>query len=313
MAAMKSELNAPHFSDEDTAIEYVEARMWPDGPVCPHCGSIDQATKMNGKTTRKGLWNCRACRKPFTVRMDTVFESSHVPMHIWLQAIYLVCSSKKGISTRQLQRTLGGSMKTAWFLGHRIREMMAPDPAAYGPIGGAGKTVEADETWISKSPKTRRAKHERTTTQILSLVERGGPIRSQFLDHRTVRQALWSDLDRDSRLVTDSAMVYRRFVRNHEFVDHSKGEYVRDDVHTNTLEGFFSVFKRGLVGVYQHIDKKHLDRYLAEFDFRFNTRTKLGIDDVERTDRAIKGSRGKRLTYATSHSGKDLDLDNIPF
>jgi transposase-like protein len=253
---MKSELTAPHLINEEAAFEYVEQRMWPHGPICPFCGTVDQATKMKGKTTRAGLWNCRACRKPFTVRMDTVFESSHVPMHIWLQAIYLVCSSKKGISTRQLQRTLGGSMKTAWFLGHRIREMMAPDPADVGPLGGFGKTVEADETWISKSPKTRRAKHERTTTQILSLVERGGPIRSQFLDHRTVRQAIWGQLDIETRLVTDSSVVYRKIMPDgqHEFVDHSKGEYVRDDVHTNTLEGFFSVFKRGLVGVYQHID-----------------------------------------------------------
>ena len=181
--------------------------------------------------------------------------------------------------------------------------MMAPDPASAGPLGGAGKTVEADETWIGKSPKTRRAKGERTTTQILSLVERGGPIRSQFLDHRTIRQALWGQLDIDTRLVTDSSMSYRKIMPDgqHEFVDHSKREYVRDDVHTNTLEGFFSVFKRGLVGVYQHIDKKHLDRYLAEFDFRFNNRAKLGIDDKERADRALVGAKGKRLTYATTH------------
>lgn len=306
---MKSELNTPHLTNEDAAFEYVEARLWPTGPVCPHCGTVDQATKMKGKTTRKGLWNCRACRKPFTVRMGTVFESSHVPMRIWLQAIYLVCSSKKGISTRQLQRTLGGSMKTAWFLSHRIREMMAPHIDDVGPLGSNGKTVEADETWISKSPKTRRAPHERTTTQILSLVERGGPIRSQFLDHRTVRQALFGQLDIDARLVTDNSVVYRKIMPDgqHEFVDHSKDEYVRGDVHTNTLEGFFSVFKRGLIGVYQHMDKKHLDRYLAEFDFRFNTRAKLGITDKERADRALVGAKGKRLMYETTRFGKDIE------
>jgi transposase-like protein len=309
VTAMHSELNAPHLINEDAAFEYVEARLWPTGAVCPHCGTVGEASKAKGKTTRKGLWNCRACRKPFTVRMGTVFESSHVPMHIWLQAIYLVCSSKKGISTRQLQRTLGGSMKTAWFLGHRIREMMAPHIDDIGPLGSGGKTVEADETWISKSPKTRRASHERTDTQILSLVERGGPIRSQFLDHRTVRQALWGQLDIDARLVTDSSVVYRKIMPDgqHEFVDHSKREYVRDDVHTNTLEGFFSVFKRGLIGVYQHVDKKHLDRYLAEFDFRYNTRAKLGINDKQRADRALIGAKGKRLTYATSHIGKDIE------
>jgi transposase-like protein len=301
MAAMKSELNAPHLVNEDAAFAYVEARMWPNGPVCPHCGVVDQATKMNGKTTRAGLWNCRACRKPFTVRMNTVFESSHVPMHIWLQAIYLVCSSKKGISTRQLQRTLGGSMKTAWFLGHRIREMMAPDPASAGPLGGPGKIVESDETWITKSPKTRRGRHERTDTQILSLVECGGPIRSVFLDHTSVRVALWGQIHEDSRLMTDRAMHYRGLMPRgqHEAVDHSKHEWVRGDAHTNTLEGFFSVFKRGLVGVYQHVDKKHLDRYLAEFDFRYNNRAKLGINDKERADRALVGAKGKRLTYAT--------------
>src|SRR5437016_5700957 len=177
---MKSALSASHFADETAAFAYVEARLWPNGPVCPHCGTVGEATRSKGKSTRPGLWNCRPCRKPFTVRMGTVFESSHVPMRIWLQAIYLVCSSKKGISARQLQRTLGGSMKTAWFLGHRIRTMMDGSSGS-GPIGGAGKIVEADETWITKSPKTRRAPHERTTTQVMSLVERGGAIRSMFL------------------------------------------------------------------------------------------------------------------------------------
>ena len=188
---MKSELLADHFANEDAAFAYVEARLWPNGPVCSHCGTLGEASKSKGKTTRKGLWNCRACRKPFTVRMGTVFESSHVPMHIWLQAIYLVCSSKKGISTRQLQRTLGGSMKTAWFLGHRIREMMSGSGGT-GPLGVGGKIVEADETYITRSPKTRKPADApaRETRQVLSLVERGGPIRSQFLDHRTARAVM---------------------------------------------------------------------------------------------------------------------------
>jgi len=195
---MKSALNAPHLTDEKAAFAYVEARLWPHGPTCPHCGTVGEATAMNGKTTRMGLWNCRACRKPFTVRMGTLFESSHVPLHVWLQAIYLICSSKKGVSTRQMQRTLGGSMKTAWFLMHRIREAMKD--GSLGPIGGSGKTVEADETYLAKSRKTRREFHEMPATQVLSLVERGGPIRSMVLDHRTVRAALWEHLDRDSRL-----------------------------------------------------------------------------------------------------------------
>lgn len=260
---MKSELDAPYFSDEEAAIAYVEARLWPNGPECPHCGTVGEASRSKGKTTRPGLWNCRACRKPFTVRIGTVFESSHVPMRIWLQAIYLVCSSKKGISTRQLQRTLGGSMKTAWFLGHRIREMMK-DSGGLGPLGGGGAIVEADETFITRSIKTRKPKDAppRETRQVLSLVERGGPIRSKFLDHRTVRQALWGQLAPDAKLVTDSAVSYRKIMPwgQHEAVDHSKREWVRGDAHTNTLEGFFSVFKRGLIGVYQHIDQRHIDR-----------------------------------------------------
>jgi hypothetical protein len=183
---------------------------------------------------------------------------------------------------------------------HRIREAMKD--GSLGPIGGAGKTVEADETFVTKSPKTRREKHERTDTQILSLVERGGPIRSIYLDHRNIQSALWEHLDRQSRLVTDGAVAYRKFmpIGHHEFVDHSKGEYVRGDVYTNTLEGYFSIFKRGLVGVYQHMDKKHLPRYLAEFDFRQNTRAKLGIDDAMRADIALQGVVGKRLTYQTT-------------
>ncbi|HXQ65590.1 MAG TPA: IS1595 family transposase [Alphaproteobacteria bacterium] len=299
---MASNLSAPHFHNETLAYAHVEALLWPDGPVCPHCGNADAARigRLEGKSTRAGLRKCYACREQFTVKVGTIFEDSHAPLRIWLQAIHLMCSSKKGISTRQLQRTLGVGMKTAWFMGHRIRTAMAP--AKTGPVGGSGKTVEADETWITKSPKTRRKPHERTDTQILSLVERGGPIRSMFLDHRTVRSALYRHLDPKSRLVTDKAQAYKFFVEpgNHESVDHSKGEYVRGDVHTNTLEGFFSIFKRGLIGVYQHIDEKHLDRYLAEFDFRQNNRAKLGIDDVERAEIALKGIKGKRLTYRTT-------------
>jgi len=310
---MKSALNAPHFADEDAAFAYVEAWLWPDGPACPHCGLVGEATRSKGMTTRPGLWNCRPCRKPFTVRMGTVFESSHVQMRLWLQAIYLICSSKKGISTRQLQRTLGGSMKTAWFLGHRIR-MMMDGSSGSGSIGGAGKIVEADETWISKSPKTRRKVGERTNTQIMSLVERGGAIRSVFLDHTNIRDVLWQNLDQNSRLYTDGAVSYKGFMPGgrHESVDHSKEEYVRklpdgSKVHTNTLEGFFSIFKRVLIGIYQYVEQQHLDRYLAEFDFRYNYRIKMGFDDKARADRALVGAKGKRLTYETTRRQEALD------
>jgi transposase-like protein len=299
---MQSALSAPHLINEEAAFAYVEAKLWPNGAACPHCGVVGEASKAKGKTTRMGLWNCRACRKPFTVRMGTIFESSHVPLNVWLQCIYLICSSKKGISTRQIQRTIGGSMKTAWFLMHRIRAAMDEGFVGFdGPVGGSGKTVEADEMYLGKSPKSRRFVGEKAR-QVLSLVERGGNVRSIVLDHRSVRSALYQHLDQNSRLVTDGSVLYRKFppVGQHESVDHSKAEYVRDDVHTNTLEGFFSVFKRGLVGTYQHMDSKHLGRYLAEFDFRQNTRAKLGINDAQRADIALKGIVGKRLTYQTA-------------
>ena len=299
---MNSNLNAPHFKDEQAAYDYVESWLWPSGPVCPHCGNCDpmRIRKLAGKSTRPGLRKCNECRKQFTVKLRTIFEDSHAPMTHWLQAIYLMCSSKKGISTRQLQRMLGGSMKTAWFMGHRIRLAMAPAADA-GPIGGAGKTVEADETYLSRSPKTRsdRPLNAKSGEMVFSLVERNGNIRSMYLDEKSVRDAMVKHLHDDSRLVTDGSTVYKGQVLKHESVDHSKYEWARGDVHTNTLENFFSIFKRGLVGIYQHMDNKHLDRYLAEFDFRRNTRAKLGINDTQRTGMAVAGARGKRLQYKT--------------
>jgi transposase-like protein len=304
---MSSVLSAPRFHNEEAAFAYVESKLWPDGPYCPFCGECERIGRLQGSTTRIGLRKCYACRKPFTVRIGTIFESSHAPLRIWLQAMHLMCSSKKGISTRQLQRTLGVGMKTAWFLGHRIRAAMDDGFGGFDDkIGGSGKTVEADEMYLGKSPKTRKFEGERAR-MVLSLVERDGPIRSMYLDHRNVRKALGQHLDFDSRLVTDGSTIYDRFLVKHEAVDHSKGEYARDDVHTQTLEGFFSIFKRGLVGVYQHMDAKHLNRYLAEFDFRMNNRVRLGIDDVQRTANAIKGARGKRLTYRTTGRGTDAE------
>jgi transposase-like protein len=304
---MNSNLNAQYFKDEQAAYDYVEAHLWPSGPVCPHCGNCDQGRirKLNGTSTRIGTRKCYECRKPFTVKVGTIFEDSHAPMTHWLQAIYLMCSSKKGISTRQLQRNLGVGMKTAWFMGHRIRFAMAPAAGA-GPVGGEGKTVEADETYLAKSPKTRKTGplHAKPAPQVFSLVERGGNIRSMYLDDKNVRGALLDHLHNDSRLVTDGSQVYKFQVMKHESVDHSKYEWARGDVHTNTLEGFFSIFKRGLVGVYQHMDKKHLDRYLAEFDFRMNTRAKLGVNDIQRTGLAIAGARGKRLQYKSTDKGE---------
>jgi len=300
-------LDADHFHNEDAAFDYVEAQLWPNGPTCPHCGNADEAKigRLTGKSSRPGLRKCYACRKTFTVRIGSIFEDSHFPLRLWLQAIQLITASKKGVSTRQIQRTFNCSMKTAWFLMHRIRHAMAPD-GSVGPLGGSGKTIEMDETELARSRKTKRPAGFRRKTHnpvVVSLVERGGDIRSSFLDHRGVMGVVRQNVHKDSRLVTDSAAHYKfPPVASHEFVDHSKFEWVRDDVHTNTLEGFFSVLKRGLVGIYQRVDAKHLDRYLAEFDFRQNTRAKLGVTDTERMALAVRAGRGKRLTYQTTHS-----------
>lgn len=294
----KSVLSDLRFHNEEAAFEYVEAQLWPNGPVCPHCQATgEKIGRLQGKTTRPGLRKCYACRKPFTVRIGTIFEDSHLPLRLWLQAIHLLCSSKKGISTRQLQRTLSCGMKTAWHLGHRIR--LAMDPGYTGPLGGAGKTVEADDMELGRSPKTRkRPDGRKSNVKVLSLVERGGHIRSMVIDHRGIGGLFYKHFDRDSRLVTDGAPVFKHTgAASHGAVDHSKYEWVRDDVHTNTLEGFFSIFKRGVIGVYQHIDAKHFDRYLAEFDFRMNTRAKFGINDVQRAAMAVQGTKGKRLIY----------------
>lgn len=301
----KSVLTHPRFHDEAAAFAFVESQLWPDGPVCPHCAATgDKIGRLSGKATRPGLLKCYACRKQFTVRIGSIFEDSHLPLHLWLQAIHLLCSSKKGISTRQLQRMLGCGMKTAWHLGHRIRHAMAP--GSVGPLGGHGKTVEADETALTNSRKTKRGPgRKRPHAEVLSLVERGGNIRSMTLDHRSVTAYLYEHVHEQSRLVTDKAQHYKfPPVASHESVDHSKFEWVRGDVHTNTLEGFFSLFKRGLIGVYQHVDKRHLDRYLAEFDFRQNTRAKLGINDEQRSALAVQATKGKRLTYRTTNSAE---------
>jgi transposase-like protein len=293
----------PMFTNENAAREALEAVRWPNGPVCVHCGVTENIVRVRGTGHRQGLLYCNACRGQFTVTVGTVFERSKIPLTKWWMATHLLCSSKKGISSHQIHRTLGVTYKTAWFMTHRIREAMK-DGSLLTPVGGSGKTVEADETYLSKSPKTRKPAglplNAKPAPMVFSLVERGGKLRSMYLDHRNVRSALSKHLHQDSRLVTDGSNTYRFIMPNkeqHESVDHSKREWVRGDVHTNTLEGFFSIFKRGLVGTYQHMDGKHLHRYLAEFDFRFNNRAKLGISDVARTVNAMKGIEGKRLTY----------------
>jgi transposase-like protein len=308
----KSVLSEAHFHSEEAAFAFVEAWLWPNGPVCPFCPEPTKVGRLSGNTTRYGLCKCYACRKQFTVRVGTVFESSHAPLRIWLQAIYLLCSSKKGVSTRQLQRTLKVGMKTAWFLGHRIRHAMAPATDA-PKLGGGGKVVEADEVFLTNSPKTKKrpgAGGYAHKMAVLSLVERDGAVRSTVLENSPtkvdVMRALRKHVAPETTLHTDSAQFYKHLpdVAEHEAVNHVKGQYARKGkgnvVHVNTAEGYFSVFKRGMIGTYQHVEAQHLQRYVDEFDFRQSTREKVGFNDETRAQAAIKGARGKRLTYETT-------------
>jgi transposase-like protein len=317
---MASVLSAPHFHDEEAAYAFLEARVWPNGPVCPKCGGVERISKMQGASTRIGSYKCYQCRSKFTVKVGTVFESSHVPLHTWLQAVALLTASKKGISSNQLHRTLGVTLKTAWFMSHRIREAMRDGSLA--PMGGGGKIVEADETYqgrratardvttsgrpfIKKGKKGTPAKRA-----IIALVERGGNVRSfhvENADKATVNQIVSENLSREARLMTDESRLYNdaaAHVASHDTVKHSAGEYVRYDgdltIHSNTVENVFSILKRGMGGIYQHCSEKHLHRYLAEFDFRYNNRVKLGVDDATRADNALRGIAGKRLTYRTT-------------
>jgi transposase-like protein len=300
----KSVLSAPHFHDEEAAFAFVEARIWTNGPVCPHCKGTERIGKLSGKTTRPGLYKCYACRKPFTVRMGTIFESSHLELHLWLQAIHLLCASKKGISSNQLARVLGITVKSAWFLSHRIREAMRSGDLA--PMGGAGIVIEADETFIGRKdgmPVKRGYQHKRA---VLSLVERGGSARTFHVDRAIaadVAPIVAKNIVRETTLMTDESPIYTKMGKafaSHNVVVHAANEYVRGDAHTNTVEGYFSIFKRGFKGIYQHCGEKHLHRYLAEYDFRYNNRVRLGADDVIRAEKALRGVVGKRLTYRTT-------------
>lgn len=296
-------LNKRHFTSEKFAFRYLEGILWPDGPVCPHCGSIKQPYDL--AKTRVGLRKCREreCRKQFTVRIGTVFESSHIPLHKWLQAAHLLSSSKKGISSHQLSRILEITPKSAWFLAHRLRYAMeASSPKL---MGGEGKVVEMDETYYGQKEivkkRTKRGKPAHSSKpSIVSLVERGGNVRSFHVDRAdkvAVTKIINDNIDRRTRLHTDEAPIYKdahKQVADHQRVRHASGEYVRGDVHTNSVEGFFGIFKRGMRGTYQHCKEKHLHRYLAEFDLRYSQRN---INDTERTEMMLSGAVGKRLTF----------------
>ena len=305
-------LTAPQFHNEEAAFEHVEKLLWPKGPVCPHCGATEEHVgRLTGATSRLGMRKCYACRETFTVRQGTIFEDSHLPLRLWLQVIHLMCSSKKGIATRQIQRMLNCSMKTAWHLTHRIRAAMAD--GGLGPLGGEGKVVESDETFIggkiknrhkSKRPKTHLGGGWEKET-VLALVERNGRVRSMHVasvTEKNVRAILQAHIDARTQIYTDDAGQYRHLgeVFAHESVNHGAEEYVRGNAHTNTAENYFSILKRGITGNYFHVSEAHLHRYLAEFDFRYSNREKLGIDDVSRAELAVKGMKGKRLTYETT-------------
>jgi transposase-like protein len=304
-----SVLSQPQFHDEATAFDYVEAALWPTGPICPHCGGFDRISVIKANPAKKirlGLKYCGQCRKQFTVRIGTIFEESHLPMTKWLQAIFLMSSSKKGVSSHQLHRTLECTYKTAWFLSHRIREAMRSGELA--PFGSGGGAVEVDETYIGLREGARKGRsgawHKNA---VLSLIDRDtGAARSVVLTDFVLNEVapiLEANIAREARLMTDEALVYRTLGWNfaqHGTVNHSKDEYVsRADptIHTNTVEGFYSIFKRGMRGVYQHCSAKHLHRYVAEFDFRYSNRVALGVDDMERSDAALRGMTGRRLTY----------------
>lgn len=311
-------LSEKYFHDEAAAYRFVEARVWPEGPVCPHCGGVDRISKMKGESTRIGTYKCYQCRKPFTVKIGTIFESSHVKLHLWLQAIFLMASSKKGISANQLHRTLGVTLKTAWFMAHRIREAMRE--GNLGPLGGEGQIVEADETYygkrdsraVSEQRKGRPYKNRKTISDknaILGLVERGGSVRTFHVAQATkvnVAELVTKNVARESSLYTDESRLYggmEQVFADHQTTNHSSGEYVRaGGIHSNTIESYFSVFKRGMKGTYQHCAEKHLHRYLAEFDFRHNRRIALGIGDSDRAARILDGIVGKRLTYETTQA-----------
>lgn len=294
-------LSAEYFHDEAKAYEFVEARVWKHGPVCPHCKAQDRISKMKGKSTRIGTYKCYQCRKPFTVKIGTIFEASHIPLHLWLQAIFLLSSSKKGISSNQLHRTLGITLKSAWFMSHRVREAMRS--GSLSPMGGGGSIVEVDETFIGykgDKKQTRRGYAHRNA--VLTLVSRDGEARSFHIDEANrdnILPVVRENLAQEAKVVTDDAGYYRNLDKEfeHAFVNHSAGQYGRGEIHTNTIEGYFSIFKRGMKGVYQHCSEKHLHRYLAEYDFRYSNRIRLGVNDEQRAERALQGAIGKRLTY----------------
>ena len=315
---MTAALTEARFNDDTAAREHLEALRWPQGPVCPHCGGVERNSALAGESHRDGLYFCGDCRTQFTVTVGTVFERSKVPLHKWVLATHLISASKKGMSSKQLERMLGVTYKTAWFMAHRIREAMTPKTTT-GMLGGGGAIVEADETFWGNSPrskagkaavnkKARRAFGSDHKMKVVSLVERGGQVRSFHVANvtgKTLKRVLTSNIAADTRLMSDDAPMYRpigRGFESHEVVKHSVKEYARGDVTTNSVEGYFSILKRGLIGTFHHVGEQHLQRYVNEFDFRYNNRSALGVEDNQRTDNALRGISGKRLTYRRTNA-----------
>lgn len=305
-------LSAPHFHNEKAAYAWVESRLWPQGAKCPRCGETKRVGKLAGESTRIGVHKCYVCRKPFTVKVGTVFESSHVPLNIWLQAIHLLAASKKGFSTQQFARTLGVTLKTAWFMSHRIREAMKDDGALFGGGSGGGGIVESDETYFGQNTdKTVESKMAiRNMNCVLTLVDRStGRARSVVmaeLNATRVAEIFAENVAKEAAIYTDSAHHYKPVAKDyadHQSVHHDKGEFHKrgqPSIHTQTVENYYSVFKRGMKGTYQHCARKHLHRYCVEFDFRYSNRSALGVDDVARSEALLKGVVGRRLTYQTA-------------
>ncbi len=307
----KGLLSNPIFHDAEKAREWLEARIWKDGRTCPHCGVENESTLMKGKSHRTGLYQCNACREPFTVTVGTLYERSKIPLNKWLAATQLLMSSKKGVSALQVGRLLGISPKSSWFLMHRIRESLRGTDLE--SMGGEGKTVEADETFIGGKERNKH-KSKRNSKNIggmgkeavFALVERGGKVRSQMVPSvsaRTLRPILVEQIDKATKLYTDDAGQYRHMRKDfdHAVINHSIDEYVRGDVHTNTIESYFAILKRGITGTYHHVSPQHLKRYLGEFDYRYNERQSLEVDDALRMEKSVQGIVGKRLTYRRTY------------
>lgn len=301
-----TDLTKAIYTSEDAAREHLEAIRWNGKPFCPHCGGTDKIKKLEGKSTRPGVYKCNDCRKPFTVTVGTVFERSKIPLNKWLLAAQLMAASKKGISSHQIHRMLGVTYKSAWFMTHRLREAMSDTPN--GPIGGSGSIVEVDETyWGTSKEKPKGARGGDHKMKVLSLVEREGNKRSFHVPNvtaKTLRPILEKHIHEETHLMTDEAAVYKgadRSFEAHSTVNHSAGEYVRITgktiASTNTVESSFAILKRGLYGTFHHVGEQHLQRYVTEFDFRWNHRAKFGVTDDQRAAAMLKGVEGKRLMY----------------